>query len=80
MLILLHALASVAAWLRGQVACRDGEDQRLLAHKQAIHRPRRTLSVWRIGWEILKRGWPPSCRGEPATASLLAGPVAVVPM
>ena len=48
------------AWLRGQLACQQQEDQRLLAHPQAKKRSRRTLSVWRIGWEILRRGWPPA--------------------
>lgn len=57
-LILLHALASVVAWLRGLMARQAGEDTRLLAHAQAIRRQDRTLSLWRIGWEILKRGWP----------------------
>lgn len=79
-LILLHALASVATRLRGQVACRDRENLRLLAHNQAVHRPSRALSVWRIGWEIHKRGWPPSSRGGLGTNPLLAGPATVVPM
>lgn len=79
-LILLHALASVAAWLRGQVACRDREDRRLLAHNQAINRPSPTLSVWRIGWEILKRGWPPSSQGGPGTTPLPAGSAVAVPI
>ena len=59
-LVLMHALASVAAWLRGQAACRDRDDLRLLAHPQASKRGRLTLSVWRIGWEALRRGWPPA--------------------
>ena len=73
-LVLMHALASVAAWLRGQVACQDRDDQRLLAHPQAKKRSRRTLSVWRVGWEILRRGWPPSGQkaSEPLPTSIEA--------
>ena len=67
-LVMMHALASVAAWLRGQLACQQQEDQRLLAHPQAKKRSWRTLSVWRIGWEILRRGWPPS--GQKASEPL----------
>lgn len=66
-LILLHALASIAAWLRAQIARRDGEHLRLLAHPQAARRTTPTLSLWRIGWEVLKRGWPPH---EPPEAPL----------
>ena len=60
-LILLHALASVLAWWRGLLARQQRQDQRLLAHAQAIRRAatRATLSLWRIGWELLRRGWPP---------------------
>ena len=68
-LVMMHALASVAAWLRGQAACRDRDDQRLLAHPQARRRNRPTLSVWRIGWEVLRRGWPPAPSG-PTPASI----------
>ncbi len=68
-LVMMHALASVAAWLRGQAACRDRDDQRLLAHPQARKRSRLTLSVWRIGWEVLRRGWPP-VPSRPPTASI----------
>ena len=64
-LVMMHALASVAAWLRGQLACQQQDDQRLLAHPQAKKRSRPTLSVWRIGWEILRRGWPPASDNPP---------------
>lgn len=63
-LLLLHALASVAAWLRGLYARQEQEDHRLLAHGQAIKRAVPTLSLWRIGWELLKRGWPPARRPD----------------
>jgi hypothetical protein len=59
-LLLLHALASVAAWLRAVIGRRDRDHERLLAHGQAKRRQRPTLSLWRIGWELLKRGWPPA--------------------
>lgn len=59
-LILLHALASVAAWLRGVVAAKDRDDERLLAPGQARRRKQPTLSPWQIGWEILKRNRPPA--------------------
>lgn len=59
-LILLHALASVAAWLRAVIGRRDRDHERLLAHGQAKRRQRPTMSLWRIGWELLKRGWPPA--------------------
>ena len=82
-LILLHALASVAAWLRGVAAQRDGDDERLLAHGQAKRRGRRTLSLWRIGWEILRRGWPPREPPPPpgSAGALLgsSGPAGAVP-
>ena len=58
-LILLHALASLVAWLRGAMAQRTREHERLLAHRQAARSARSTLSLWRIGWELLKRAWPP---------------------
>lgn len=66
-LIALHALASIAAWLRTQIARRDRDDLRLLAHPQAVRRVPPTLSLWRIGWEVLRRGWPPA---EPIEAAL----------
>ncbi len=67
-LILLHALASVLAWWRGLLARQQHQDQRLLAHGQAIRRAatRATLSLWRIGWELLRRGWPPDDTGDGA--------------
>ena len=51
---------------------RENEAERLLAHGQAKKRHRRTLSLWRIGWELLKRGWPPiSLMAEPPDAQPL---------
>jgi len=46
----LHALASVLAWWRALLARQQGQDQRLLAHGQAIRRAatHATLSLWRI--------------------------------
>lgn len=73
-LILLHALASVAAWLRGVVAAKDRDDERLLAHGQARRRKQPTLSIWRIGWEILKRGWPPAAEDDPPPSPATPSP------
>lgn len=61
-LLLLHALASMVAWLRGQAAIDSGESLRLLPHGQARRRKRLVLSAWRTGWEFLKRRWPPPSR------------------
>lgn len=59
-LILLHAMTSIAAWLRGLLAHETGQQRPPLAHPQAARRPMATLSLWRIGWELLKRHWPPA--------------------
>ena len=57
LILLLHALASVLAWRRGLLARQQQQDQQLLAHGQAIRHAatRATLSLWRIGWELLRR-------------------------
>lgn len=55
-LIMLHALASIAAWLRAQIARHDGDDARLLAHPQEeANRTVPTLSLWRVSYRA-KRG------------------------
>ena len=73
-LILLHVLASLVAWLRGAMAHHTREHTRLLAHPQAARRALASLSRWRIGWELLKRAWPPPDIPDPATAKNLFWP------
>ena len=60
-LAILHALTSSTARLaRPSYPPRWQRSEWLLAHSQARNRGWFTLSVWRIGWEILRRGWPPA--------------------
>lgn len=61
-LLLIHALASIIATLVGLLARSRGADENLMPHQQAAKRQaarsrRSVLSVWRVGWELLKRDW-----------------------
>lgn len=53
MLLLVHALATFAAWVIGLAARTDGLDQHVIPAPSA----RRRYSTIRLGWEILKRGF-----------------------
>ena len=61
-LLMIHALASIVATVVGLLARHSRLEHRLLPNRQAIKRQalsqlNAVLSVWRVGWEILARGW-----------------------
>ncbi len=67
-LLLLHALATLAAWIAGHRVQQQGECWRYQPHRQAWRRG--ALSLIRIGWEAIRQGWlknirrPPPCSGN----------------
>lgn len=69
-LLLIHALASFAAWLVGLTAVAAGQMSRLVPSGTAQHRP--SYSLLRLGWEALRRHWLHDF--EPALRALLRKP------